>query len=201
VVLVMGVLIATVMPQAWYERMDTINDYQEDNSAMGRINAWHFAWNIATTFPLGGGFNVFTPRQFLLYAPEPYNYHVAHSIYFQVLGDHGFVGLFLFLLLILFAWRTGSRVIKFCGKQAELKWASDLAKMAQVSIIGYAVSGAFLSLAYFDLYYDIIIVLVVLEKILMLKAKQPFFVPGTATARAPDLPVPEGVSAGRVPPR
>ena len=60
------------------------------------------------------------------------------------------------------------------ANQPELKWASDLAKMAQVSIIGYAVSGAFLSLAYFDLYYDIIIILVLLEKLLLLKKPMSF---------------------------
>jgi len=168
-VIVIGVLIACIMPEAWYARMDTINDYQEDSSALGRINAWYFAINIANTHLLGGGFNVFTPRLFMQYAPDPLGYHVAHSIYFQVLGDHGYVGLIMFLVLMFFSWRTGTRIIKFCGKNPELKWASDLAKMAQVSIIGYAVSGAFLSLAYFDLYYDIIIILVLLEKQLILK--------------------------------
>lgn len=168
-VIVIGVVIAYIMPEAWYARMDTINDYQEDTSALGRINAWYFAINIANSHLLGGGFNVFTPRLFMQYAPDPLGYHVAHSIYFQVLGDHGYVGLILFLALMLFSWRTGTRIIKFCGKNPDLKWASDLAKMAQVSIIGYAVSGAFLSLAYFDLYYDIIIILVLLEKLLLLK--------------------------------
>jgi putative inorganic carbon (HCO3(-)) transporter len=172
-VLLMGVVIAGVMPEAWYARMDTINEYHEDSSALGRINAWHFAINIANSHLLGGGFNVFTPRLFMIYAPDPLGYHVAHSIYFQVLGDQGYIGLILFLLLMLFSWRTGTRIIKFCRDKPDLKWASNLAKMAQVSIIGYAVSGAFLSLAYFDLYYDIIIVLVLLEKLLLLKKPLP----------------------------
>jgi probable O-glycosylation ligase (exosortase A-associated) len=160
-------LIAAVMPAAWFDRMDTINDYHEDGSAMGRFNAWKFALNIASTFPLGGGYNVFTPRMFMLYAPEPLNYHVAHSIWFQTLGDHGWVGLAMFVMLMVFAWRTGTRVRKYCMTQPELKWAADLSRMCQVCIIGYAVSGSFLSLAYFDLYYDIIIILVCLEKILL----------------------------------
>jgi probable O-glycosylation ligase (exosortase A-associated) len=184
-VVVMSVLVASVMPAAWYERMNTIDNYQEDGSAMGRINAWHFAVNVANTHVLGGGFNVFSPRQFLLYAPQPLDYHVAHSIYFQVLGDQGYIGLAMFLLLMLFSWRTGSRVIKFCLDKPELKWASDLAKMAQVSIIGYAVSGAFLSLAYFDLYYDIIIILVLLEKLLLLKPKVSVAEARNAMVRAP----------------
>lgn len=165
----MVTLVALIMPAQWFERMHTIDDYKQDDSAMGRINAWQFAINVATHNVLGGGFNVFSPRQFLVYAPDPLAYHVAHSIFFQVLGDHGFVGLTIFVTLILCVWRTGSRVIKVCADAPELKWASDLAKMTQVCVIGYAVSGAFLSLAYFDLYYDFIVILVALEKLLLLK--------------------------------
>lgn len=162
-------LIALVMPPQWFERMHTIDDYKEDNSAMGRINAWQFAINVASRNILGGGFNVFSARQFMIYAPDPLAYHVAHSIFFQVLGDHGFIGLGLFLCLIFAVWRNGSRIIKFSGNTPELKWASDLAKMMQVCVIGYVVSGAFLSLAYFDLFYDFIVILVVTEKFLMLR--------------------------------
>jgi putative inorganic carbon (HCO3(-)) transporter len=178
VLVLMVVAVMMVMPAAWFDRMNSIGDYKDDGSAMGRINAWHFAVNVATHNFMGGGFNVFTPRMFQVYAPEPTNYHVAHSIYFEVLGDHGFIGLFLFLTLMVCAWRTGTRVYKFCAKQPELKWAAFLARMCQVSIIGYAVSGAFLSLAYFDLYYDVIVILVVLEKILLVK--QPATVPITS---------------------
>jgi len=85
---------------------------------------------------------------------------------------------------MLFSWRTGTRIVKFCRDKPDLKWASNLAKMAQVSIIGYAVSGAFLSLAYFDLYYDIIIVLVLLEKLLLLKKPLPSSQAGQPVAMA-----------------
>jgi len=182
ILLAMVGLIVAVMPGAWFDRMDTINDYKEDGSALGRINAWKFAINIASSFPLGGGYNVFTPRMFMMYAPEPLNYHVAHSIWFQVLGDHGFIGLIMFIVLMIFAWRTGTRVRKHCTGRPELKWAADLSRMCQVCIIGYAISGSFLSLAYFDLYYDIIIILVCMEKILLPSKRAPF-----------SSPVPSGV--------
>ena len=165
----MVALIALVMPPQWFDRMHTIDDYKQDDSAMGRINAWQFAINVATHNVLGGGFNVFSVRQFMIYAPDPLAYHVAHSIFFQVLGDHGFIGLGMFLFLIFAVWRTGTRIIKFTGNTHDLKWASDLAKMMQVCVIGYVVSGAFLSLAYFDLFYDFIVILVVMEKFLMLR--------------------------------
>jgi putative inorganic carbon (HCO3(-)) transporter len=182
----MVALIALVMPPQWFDRMHTIDDYKEDDSAMGRINAWQFAINVATHNVLGGGFNVFSARQFMIYAPDPLAYHVAHSIFFQVLGDHGFIGLGMFLFLIFAVWRTGTRIIKFAGNTPELKWASDLAKMMQVCVIGYVVSGAFLSLAYFDLFYDFIVILVVLEKFLILRrdkaGKHIAYVPDTGIA-------------------
>lgn len=182
-----AILIAAVMPSAWFERMDSINEYHQDDSAQGRFNAWRFAINIASTFPLGGGYNVFTPRMFLMYAPDPLGYHVAHSIWFQVLGDHGWIGLFMFITLMVCAWRTGTRVRKYCMTQPDLKWAEDLSRMCQVCILGYAISGSFLSLAYFDLYYDIIIILVCLEKILLPSKRT---VPIPSQAQTPPQTVP-----------
>jgi putative inorganic carbon (HCO3(-)) transporter len=167
-VIAMIALIMLIMPAAWFDRMNTIDDYKQDDSALGRINAWMFAINVATHNILGGGFFVFQPRQFAIYAPDPLNFHAAHSIFFQVLGDHGFVGLTMYLILMLSTWRTGTRIVKFCANAPEMKWAADLARMMQVCVIGFAVSGAFLSLAYFDLYYDFIVILVALEKLLML---------------------------------
>ncbi len=163
-ILLMVGVIGMLMPDQWFDRMNTIGEYEEDASSQGRINAWYFAVNLANDNVLGGGFNVFSRRMFLQYAPDPADYHVAHSIYFQVLGEQGYFGLVLFLLLMFFAWRTGSRVIRKCSTIPEQKWAADLARACQVAIVGYAVGGAFLSLAWFDLYYDIIIILVLLEK-------------------------------------
>jgi putative inorganic carbon (HCO3(-)) transporter len=171
IVLLMVPMVYAIMPQDWFNRMGTIDTYQQDASALGRINAWHFAVNVAENHILGGGFKVFNPHMFLVYAPEPLNYHAAHSIYFQVLGEQGPIGLIIYLFLMGCAWRTGTRILKFCKQKPELKWAADLAAMAQVSIIGFAVGGAFLSQAYFDLYFDIVAVLVVLEKFLFAGAE------------------------------
>jgi probable O-glycosylation ligase (exosortase A-associated) len=150
-------LMLSFMPEEWFERLHTIKTYEQDASALGRINAWWFAFNVAVARPLvGGGYQVFDPELFKRYAPEPENFHDAHSIYFQVLGEHGFVGLILFLLLGWLALRSAAWVIRNTKDVAELTWARDLASMVQVSMIGYAVGGAFLGLAYFDLYYHLV---------------------------------------------
>ncbi|SFN77840.1 probable O-glycosylation ligase, exosortase A-associated [Nitrosospira briensis] len=142
------------MPEQWTERMDSINSYEEDASAQGRFNAWWMAYNLAKDKPVtGGGFEIITPELFYLYAPNPEDLHAAHSIYFQALGEHGFVGLGLYLLLGLLTWRTGSWIIRNTRKLEEYKWAYNLARMIQVSLVGFLTGGAFLSLLYFDVPY------------------------------------------------
>lgn len=162
--LLIGVIVGTafysLMPAHWFNRMETIGEYQQDGSAMGRINAWWMAYNLAKSRFFGGGFNVYNPTMFGLYAPDPTDIHAAHSIYFQILGEHGFVGLFIFLLLWFFCWRSATDLRKRGSKSPETQWVADLGAMCQVSMAGYFVGGAFLSLAYFDLPYNTMILIV-----------------------------------------
>jgi putative inorganic carbon (HCO3(-)) transporter len=154
-----------VMPAQWHSRMDTIQEYKEDASAMGRINAWYMATNLALDRPLGGGFEIYDAGVFLQYAPVPEDIHAAHSIYFQVLGEHGFIGLFIYLALGLLTWRTGSWIIKNTKLDPEARWAADLAAMLQIGLLGFAVGGAFLSLAYFDVPYYLMAAMVAMRVI------------------------------------
>lgn len=157
-----------LMPQAWHQRMSSIRDYQSDSSAMGRINAWAFAFNLATDRPLvGGGFEAFSPRWFTVYAPDPTDVHDAHSIYFEVLGEHGFVGLMLFIGIWLLVWQGCSQMIRLAKGYEDLSWAADLGRMCQVCLIAYASTGAFVGLAYFDLYYNIIALYVIAKLIVI----------------------------------
>ncbi|WP_229257964.1 putative O-glycosylation ligase, exosortase A system-associated [Duganella margarita] len=151
------------MPERWTERMDSIASYEADSSAMGRINAWHMAYNLAKDRFFGGGFEIADPSVFYLYAPDPTAVHAAHSIYFQALGEHGFIGLGLYLLLGTLTWRSASWVVRNSQHDPEWQWASNLAKMIQSSLIGFAVGGAFLSLLYFDVPYYLMAAVVALR--------------------------------------
>jgi probable O-glycosylation ligase (exosortase A-associated) len=173
VLLLMIPVVLLAMPEQWHERMASIGDYQTDGSALGRINAWYFAMEVAKQNFMGGGFMVFNPSMFRIYAPNPMDYHAAHSIYFQVLGEHGYVGLAIFLSLIAASWHTAGRIIKSTKHRPDLKWASDLAAMSQVSLLGYMVGGAFLSLAYYDYFYYVVAALVITQKIIAAKKALP----------------------------
>ena len=173
------------MPEKWEERMLSITNYDEDRSAMGRINAWTMALNLATERPLtGGGFEIYNEEVFARYAPNPADLHSAHSIYFQMLGEHGFVGLFLFLLLWLLVWRDAAWIDRHARRREGWQWASDLVRMVQVSLVGYAVGGAFLNLAYYDVPYNLLAALVVTRTLLEkhLRSAGPAVAPGAQQA-------------------
>ena len=155
-------LLVMFMPSQWGERMDTINEYKEDASAMGRINAWWMAYNLAVDRPLtGGGFEIYDAGVFARYAPVPNDIHAAHSIYFQCLGEHGFIGLGFYLLTVVLCWRRANWIIRKSAAWPDYQWAGKLARMIQVSMIGFGVGGAFLSLLYFDVPYYVLSMLLV----------------------------------------
>ncbi|HET6724720.1 MAG TPA: putative O-glycosylation ligase, exosortase A system-associated [Gammaproteobacteria bacterium] len=150
----------TLVPQKWYVRMSTIDSYQQDESAMGRIQSWKFATNIALDRPLvGGGFRPYLkPGAWAKYAPPDTPRREIHSIYFKMLGEQGFVGLAIFMLLLLLSWRNLVWVRKRTQDLPEYKWAYDLASMLYVSGVAYCVGGAFLPQPYFDLAYQLLAV-------------------------------------------
>ena len=172
VVLISVPLFLTFMPQSWHDRMESIKNYNEDESALMRINAWQYTMNFSEDYPIvGGGFDSFTPDTFNQYAPNPEIFTGAHSIYFETLGEHGYVGLILFVLLGIAAFRQTGYIIKKAKQYDDMLWAKDLAAMIQVSIIGYAVAGTFLELATFDLYYVLISMIIVMNTLLVKRMK------------------------------
>jgi len=155
--LMVGLIAWHFMPPQWTERMDTLQHATETDSAETRIQSWEFSANVALHRPLlGGGFNIYESRpMWQRYGPEGAKPRAVHSIYFRILGEQGFVGLALFLGLLVASWRNCSRVRKRTRQIGDMKWAFDLASMLQVSLVAFAAAGAFLPMSYFDLSYQL----------------------------------------------
>lgn len=120
-------------------------------------------FSIANRHIFGGGFEIYWPEVYAIYLSDATYMRGAHSIYFSVLGEHGYVGLILFLTLWILAFRIAGQIRREAQKQSDTLWLRDLAGMCQVSLVGYLVGGTFLALAYFDLPYNILIILVVAQ--------------------------------------
>jgi len=168
-IIILVAAVAVIMPQEWHDRMSTITAEEKDSSVQGRFVAWEMAVNLAKHRITGGGFETFQPSIYYMYSDNESKLSStdAHSIYFEVIAEHGFIGFSLFMLLAWFTWNTGSRIRKLSRKSVETRWSFDLASMLQVSLVGYATAGAFLGLAYFDLYYDLIAMMVICRLLLL----------------------------------
>jgi len=154
------------MPDTWHERMASIQNYEQDASAMGRINAWHYSVNVANDRVTGVGIGAWSTRTFAIWAPDPTDVHAAHSIYFSVIADFGWIGFGLFFIIFMGGFLLARRVSKVAARHDEFKWASDLAKMIQVSLVAYGTGGAFLSLSYFDLPWHLVAIILLLQEML-----------------------------------
>ena len=131
---------------------------------MSRLWTWKTLWNATLAHPLTGvGFGADNVAVFSRFAPMDGEWaafagriYVAHSIYFHVLGEHGFVGLGLFLLLGATVWVVAGRTAREAQAIPAFEpWMPLLMRMVQVSLIGFAAGGAFQSVAYLDLPYYI----------------------------------------------
>ena len=153
-ILAAGLMIAIPrLPDVWTERMATITEYEEDGSAMGRIAAWNYAYQRVLENPiLGGGFETF-----LLHGRD------VHSAYFEILGEHGFIALGLWLSLLLGAVVSLQRLRKRVKELEDGAWWRDCARAIQISLIGYAVGGAFLGAAYWDIFYHLVALSVLMK--------------------------------------
>lgn len=184
-----------MMPEQWWDRMATIQEYDQDASAMGRINAWIVAWETAKAYPLGAGMSYQHPELFQRFGVHEDTVRAAHSVYFQMLGNHGLVGLCLYLGLWVSTYRTAGWLKNHARSQPETEWAQLLGSMIQVSLVGFAVGGAFLSLAYFDLPYNLMVLVVVAKLwVLRVQARAKSTVAGVQGAPNPSAPEPSSVT-------
>ena len=166
----------TFMPEQWEARIATIANPRADASANSRLETWTMLFNLANDRPLtGGGFGAYSDTIYAKYNPTyTGGSYAAHSIYFQVLGEHGWVAFFLFVLFWALVWRMCSQVANLAHGQPDHHWAYWLAQMVKVSMVAFFVGGAFLNLAYWDVPYYLFVAIAITRSILrQAEAREP----------------------------
>jgi putative inorganic carbon (HCO3(-)) transporter len=166
---VLGALMAgsiSFMPTQWLDRMRSIETYDSDASAEGRLVIWKAATLIAVARPLvGGGFKApYNPEIVAKYSPGA-QARAVHSIYFEVIGENGFLAFAIWLAIAFVALRNCAFVVRHTKGRPEMQWANDLARMSTVSLVGYFVGGAFLSLPYWDFYFTMVVIMAAVRRI------------------------------------
>lgn len=156
----------TFMPSDWLARIASIQNYEQDASAEGRLQIWGTAIKIAVSRPLvGGGFYApYTQSVVDQYSPG-IQARAVHSIWLEVLGENGFPAFFVWVALMIVGLANCRTIIRRTKDVPELRWANDLGHMSIVAIIGYAVGGSFLSLPYWDFYYTLLVLIAAVRRI------------------------------------
>jgi putative inorganic carbon (hco3(-)) transporter len=152
-------------PPEWFSRMDTIETYQQDASAESRLYLWQLTWAMAQKRPItGAGFHwSFDPnsvnRQLWDSGLPPLTKPRApHSNWFQMLGDHGFVGLAIFIAILASTALDARWLVRRSRGDPHLLWANNLGRMVLASLIGYCAGGSFATQAMYDGFYALVII-------------------------------------------
>ena len=175
-VLVGAFLVKDYLPQEWFGRMHTLETYQEDSSAMSRIEAWVDGWNHTLEHPFVGagfeGWKFVTLRDW-------------HSSYVEMFSEHGFIAFGLWLSLIVGTLISMTTLPNKTFQVEGMEWVANYCFMLRASLICYMVGTAFLGLSYWDLLYHLIFIAVLVKKIALeeLATKQKNYVdkPSLAT--------------------
>lgn len=161
--IVVGIAVALVgvanMPSEIVQRFATIGSAsKKDASAIGRLNAWDAAKNMARDRPLSGvgtgNFLVWFKR----YAPNPNDIHVAHSSFYQLLGEQGYPGVIIWIWLVVMCWMVASWVEVRLVRLEHGAWTHSryYLVMIKASWVGYVLCGAFLSQEDMDYFYHLL---------------------------------------------
>jgi probable O-glycosylation ligase (exosortase A-associated) len=184
-IVILGYFVMLYPPKEWFDRVQSINEYEQDRSSRMRLESWQVAWRLALDHPLTGvGFWAMDHDEvFSLYLNDYIRAQSAHSIWFQVMADHGFPGLILFVGLIISCYMTLFG-LKFRARgRPEAKWLINYCQMIEASLMGYIVSGSFLSQSYWDLFYHLVVFVILLktvavqEGVLTVPVRQPIASP------------------------
>lgn len=154
-VVVVGVL--SFAPDSYFERMESVKDYETEGSAQGRLQAWAAAVRMAKDHPLTGvGSGHFGMMYSNRYRPPDYDHDTmqwltAHSIYFLTLGELGIPGVIFLFAIIFGSLRINSRRLREVELMPSIVRETQrrLLVCMNSSIIAFAVGGAFLSAIYY----------------------------------------------------
>jgi probable O-glycosylation ligase (exosortase A-associated) len=184
-------------PQQAVERYDSLINYQEEGSAQSRFWNWEFCQRVGLAHPLtGGGFDFYSPEAYATYFPEFLErwrgkVWSCHSMWYTIFGEHGFPGLALWLGLIGSYFLSVRQIRAYSTMHGGASWMIHCADMLQIALIAYMVGGTFLDVAYFDMFYYLVAVLIIMKERIRLamgtssSVLPPLIIRARATAEAP----------------
>jgi len=159
------------LPTSFTDRMDTIKGYKADASASTRIAVWEWTWEFAKDHPFGGGFDAYKQNELRIELTETTGegpsqdttqtiaYDAArayHSAYFEMLGEQGYPGLALWLLIHLGGLvRMETLRQRYKAREGE-EWIAGLANALQQAHAIYLLGSVFVGIAFQPFVYMLV---------------------------------------------
>jgi hypothetical protein len=171
-ILILGVLIFSFVqfaPDTYWERISTILNYEEDynmTSETGRKTIWLQGLGLMKDNPVTGvGAGAFTTAMGYAYGERGFKWSTAHNAFVEIGAELGIGGFVLFIWLILSSvYRLRRLQRKYLNNDIAFYDHVWLTTALQISLAGYAVTAMFLSAAYFPMFYFLIALCCILEK-------------------------------------
>jgi putative inorganic carbon (HCO3(-)) transporter len=188
-VALIGLITIPFLPSSFTQRAETIKNYKADESASTRLAVWAWTWEYVKEHPMGGGFDVYRQNRIryeITNVEQPGEAPASdvkeivdegrafHSSYFEMLGEQGFPGLIMWLIIHLGGvWRMEaiSRMYRKRNKPEEA-WVAPLATALQSSQIIYLVGSLFVGIAFQTFFYMLIAVQISLDTYLTRRRKE-----------------------------
>ena len=169
----LGLAAVPFLPSSFTERMGTIKTYKADASASTRLAVWQWTMDYAKTHPMGGGFEAYRQnkiryekvavegegagQQKIDRSLEVDSARAYHSAYFEMLGEQGYPGLALWLLInILGIFRMEVLRQRYRKPDPGQEWVAPLASALQTAHIVYMLGATFIAIAFQPFVYMLI---------------------------------------------
>ena len=167
-----GLMAVPFLPSSFTDRMSTIKTYKADESASTRLAVWGWTWQYAKDHPMGGGFEMYRQNQ-IRYDTEKVEGNAQnatidkkltvdkarafHSAYFEMIGEQGFPGLAIWLLInIIGIIRMEVLRQRYRKAPPDQAWITPLAGALQSAHIVYLLGAAFIAIAFQPFVYMLI---------------------------------------------
>jgi probable O-glycosylation ligase (exosortase A-associated) len=145
---VVSVVLVYSMSAGYDARIATISDPTKETSALTRLLVWKYTFNYSLSHPFGGGFMAYLVDRIEFPGGEVVFGRAYHSIYFEVLGEQGWVGLALFLGAAGWTFFDLRRMARRARKLPHLAWCADMSDALQTGLAVFMTAGAFVGIAY-----------------------------------------------------
>jgi probable O-glycosylation ligase (exosortase A-associated) len=153
-------------------RYDKLVNYEEDASAQIRFGTWQFCTRVGIARPLlGGGLNLYSIETYDEYFPEfhklwPGRVATCHNTWLQILAEHGLLAFLLWIALFAVSLCSLGQARAYGRGQGEMGWIIYYADMLQIALIGFAVMGFFVNFAYYEVYYQLVVAIIVIKELI-----------------------------------